>query len=107
MFRVYASDRVWTEADAPLTGDKARDVQVIAQPDAETGVSLQSGADYYVWRGGRWQGVDIFGLFDYLLDTGLVLFGRTIDAEEYAAIMARALDECGPKSAWKPGERRV
>lgn len=48
-----------------------RNVQVILQDDPESGPYFQSGADYYVWREDRWVGVDQFGLFDYLLDSGI------------------------------------
>ena len=87
------------------SGDKppARDVQVILQADPERGPYFQSGSDYYVKRGGAWVGVDIFGLFDYLLDSGLVLFGRTITNAEYQAIYRKAKAE---KTTWLPGERK-
>jgi hypothetical protein len=78
-------------------------VQVIVQDEPEVGVELVTGADYYVWRDGRWHGLDIFGLFDFLLDTGLVLFGRTVSRKEYAAIYQQAKAD---KSGWLPGERR-
>jgi hypothetical protein len=79
-------------------------VQVILQNDPERGPYFQSGADYYVWRGDHWRGVDIFGLFDYLLDSGLVLFGRTITNAEYIKIYQRAK---GDKAGWLPGERKA
>lgn len=80
----------------------ARDVQVILQED-DKGPYFQSGADYYVWWDERWLGVDLFGLFDYLMDSGLVLFGRTITNEEYQAIYQEAKVE---KRTWRPNERR-
>lgn len=79
-----------------------RDVQVIIQDDGDGPVFL-TGADYYVRRGDYWHGVDIFGLYDYLLDSGLVLFGRTISREEYQDIYQRAKVD---KKTWRPGEIR-
>jgi hypothetical protein len=102
-FKIYSTTQELTEADAPITGDDARDVQVILQDDENTGPYFQSGDDYYVWRDGRWVGVDHFGLFDYLLDTGLVLFGRTTTNAEYQAIYHRAKAE---KQTWQPRERK-
>jgi hypothetical protein len=96
--RIFYGDGTEYEGDRPPT----RDVQVILQHD-ESGPYFQSGSDYYVWQGDRWQGVDIFGLFDFLLDSRLVLFGRTIDREEYNAIYQRAKVV---KNTWRPGERR-
>lgn len=102
-YQVYYGDgRVLSDSAAPLTGDNARSVQVIVQHDQDGPVML-TGADYYIWRSERWVGVDIFGLFDYLLDSGLVLFGRTVTADEYQAIYQRAKLE---KRTWRPGERR-
>jgi len=98
----YSGGKMRTAADGPLTGDDARDVQVIVQDDGD-GPVLVTGGDYYVWMGTFWRSVDIFGLFDYLLETGLVLFGRTVTRDEYNAIWQRAkLD----KRTWRPKERR-
>ena len=92
-------------SDGEYSGDSppARDVQLIVQSDGAGPPYFQSGTDYYVKRDGRWLGVDIFGLFDYLMDTGLVLFGRTITNAEYQAIYQKAKLF---KSTWQPGERR-
>jgi hypothetical protein len=52
---------------------------------------MATGSDYYIYRpGGGWLGVDIFGLFDWLIESGLALFGRTITNAEYQAIYAMA-----------------
>jgi hypothetical protein len=99
MTRIYYGDGSIHEGEDP----PARDVQVILQVDPERGPYFQSGSDYYVMRGEHWVGVDIFGLFDYLLDSGLVLFGRTISNAEYQAIYVQAK---GDKHQFLPGERR-
>jgi hypothetical protein len=82
----------------------ARDVQVILQHDERVGPYFQTGADYYIYRDGRWLGVDIFGLFDFLLDSGLVLFGRTINNDEYQAIYQQAKID---KQTWLRSERQL
>ncbi len=96
--RIFYGDGVEYEGDDP----PARDVQVILQHD-NAGPYFQSGSDYYVKQADRWQGVDIFGLFDYLLDSGFVLFGRTIGRDEYNEIYQRSKVV---KNTWRPGERR-
>ena len=101
MFKVFYGDGATYKAHED-SHPPARDVQVILQ-EGENGPYFQSGADYYVWQGDRWLGVDIFGLFDYLLDSGLVLFGRTITNKEYQAIYQKAKVE---KSTWGPTDRR-
>ena len=103
MSLVYYSD------GTVYTGDKppARDIQVIVQEHPDVGWHTQSGYDYYVWRAGRWVGVDLFGLYDFLLDTGLVLFGRTITRKEFDRVMKVAVEDLGKaKLGWLPDERR-
>jgi len=104
MYRIYYTPDNWIETEgAELHGEKARGVQVILQPHPEVVVELVTSSDYYVLRDGRWWGVDIFGLFDFLLDSGLVLFGRTITRDEYAEVMRQAMAH---KAGWLPRERR-
>lgn len=51
---------------------------------------LHEGSDYYVWkfRENGWTGVDLFGLWDYLVQPGekKVLFGRTINNADFIHI---------------------
>lgn len=85
-----------------------RDVQVIVQEHPTIGWHTQSGYDYYVWRDGRWVGVDIFGLYDFLLDIGLVLFGRTLTQSEFNDVMKRALEDLGEaKNGWTRDEKKL
>ncbi len=100
-FKIFTTDDEYQPGDEkPLP---VRDVQVIIQDDPRVGAHLVTSGDYYVWRGGKWIPVDIFGLFDFLMDTGLVLFGRTISNAEYMAIYQRAKAE---KNGWLPRERK-
>ncbi len=87
-----------------------RGVQVVVQADPRTGRRGISGADYYIWKGDRWFGVDLFGLWDYLSATGLkvVKFGRYIERSRFEDILRRAEADRGfpLRSAWLPSERR-
>jgi hypothetical protein len=104
-YRVYYSDGGIYESGA--TPPPPRDVQVIIQEHPDIGWHTQSGHDFYVWRGGRWVGVDDFGLYDFLLDTGLVLFGRTMITAEFQEVMTRAIADMGQeKTGWLRDERR-
>lgn len=82
---------------------EARGVQAIVQDHDEVGSEVVSSSDYYVKVNNKWKGVDIFGLFDYLLDSGIVLFGRTISRDEYQKIISQAIKR---KETWLPGERK-
>lgn len=98
--KVFYSDRTSVVEPYP-----PRDVQVIVQPHPDVGVELVTGADYYVkLNNGCWRGVDIFGLFDYLLDSGVVLFGRMMPTKEYQALLNEAIKE---KELWLKHERRA
>lgn len=97
-WRVYYGDGSTYAGDVAQA--PARDVQVIAQSHPEYGWLALSGSDYYVWRGGRWFGVDRFGLYDYLIEPGWrkVLFGRTLTSDEFDAVWQRMMaDPDGPE----------
>jgi hypothetical protein len=92
MYRIYYDHREPHEdRDGPPTGDAARGVQVIVQDHPDVGWYTQSGGDYFVYRDGRWWSCDIAGLFDFLLDSGIVLFGRMVDKDEFTRIYGEAL----------------
>lgn len=84
----------------------------IVHQDAETGRSICHGKDYYIYLEAedRWETVDIFGLWDYLCQSGWkrVLFGRTIPNREYARLLAQMLadPDFPPKTAWHGEERQ-
>lgn len=105
MWRIYYADGSMAEdQQGPAIGEKARGVITILQTDGEVGWHLASGSDYYVWRDGRWWGVDINGLFDYLMDTGLVTFGRMVDTATYNRIFSEAMadKDLGEKHGFLP-----
>lgn len=97
----YAGGRTYEGPD--FTGDNARGVQAIVQDHPEVGAEIVTRDDYYVWDNGRWRGTDIFGLFEFLLDSGLVLFGRLARREEYQEIVRQAMKD---KTHWLPLERK-
>lgn len=105
-FRIYYSDHSVIAAVDDIV--PARDVQVILQHDDKVGWTTLSGSDYYIRRDERWIGVDIFGLFDFLLESGLVLFGRTITNREFLEIYQQAKSDKNlmNKNAFLPGERQ-
>lgn len=92
-FRVYYGDGSTYSGD-PFQAPPAN-VQAIAyeEPNAQAGFLVVQGKDCYVWRYGLWDGVDIGGLWDYLLiGTGpkYVLCGRSIRDEDFWATVTRA-----------------
>lgn len=102
--RIYYGDgTIWEGEGKP----PSRDVQVILQRDSQVGYYLETGKDFYVLRDGIWLGVDIFGLFDYLMDSGVVLFGRTINNDEYRDILKQAAQELTDKNAWHVRDRKI
>lgn len=89
-WRVYYSDGTTSEDTKP----PPRDVQAILQKDEEGRWIVRSGGDFYVLEDGVWvERNGIFSLFDYIMDTGLVLFGRTVSNEKYGAVMAQAMKD--------------
>ena len=94
MYRIYYQNgKRHEDTDGPPVGEQARGVQTIIQGDPELGWAAVSGGDYFVWRNGKWWECDIAGLFDFLLDSGIVLFGRMIDRGEYSQIYSEALED--------------
>ena len=109
-YQIYYSDK--STYNGPVETAPTRDVQAVVVVDNSLGWYLQTGSDYYVWAdmgdGLRWWGVDIFGLFDYLIDPGWkrVLFGRMTTNARFSEIVRQAKKDFGPKHGWKKSERR-
>lgn len=91
----YGDGSTYSNEDGSIWDAPARDVQVIVQHHENVNWYSQTGGDYYIWRGNTWLGVDIFGLFDYLIDPGYkkVLFGRTISSVEFQSIFNKAKND--------------
>ena len=101
----YADESTFSNEDGSPKDAPARGVQAIIQPDEGVAWSTETGGDYYVWRDEKWWSCDIFGLFDFLIESGLVKFGRTITAKEFNDIFQRALKEAS-KGGFKSRERK-
>ncbi len=111
-WRIYYGDGTTFDArDGGAFEAPARNVQMIAVADPDHGWYLCRSNDFYWWLpNDTWQGGDMFGLFDYLIEPGQkrVLFGRTIGHEAFAAIKPRAYEDpdIPQKTGWRPGEHR-
>jgi hypothetical protein len=105
----YGDESTFSNEDGSPEEAPGSDVQIIIQEDPENGRYFQSGSDYYVWRDDRWWGVDIFGLFDFLVDNSLVKFGRTIDTKLHRKLHMKAEEDPDfpPRSRFQSGERRL
>jgi len=107
-YRIYYSGGGTCSSATPPELTPALDVQAIVQADVQVGWTMQHTKDYYVWKAGRWLGVDLFGLWDYLTQPGWkrVLCGRTLTAEEFKAVYARAKTDraFAIKNGYLPGE---
>ncbi len=92
----YGDDSTFTSDDGTPEEAPPLNVQAVVQNDPDphgTGRYVHKEYDYYVFAEGRWIGVDMFGLFDYLMRSGLVKFGRMIPSAEYRKILKKATDD--------------
>jgi hypothetical protein len=113
-WRIYYGDgTTYSQADGGLADAPALDVQAIVVPDDEVGRVVLTRHDYYWFEsagrpGPGWWGGDLFGLFDFLMRSGLVKFGRSIPTAQFREVYRRAVEDPGfpRKSAIKEGERR-
>ena len=97
-WRIYYGDgSTFDNLEGSAFDAPARDCQMIAVADADHGWQLCRSNDYYWFLPAQesWQGGDIFGLWDYLIEPGpkRVLFGRTIPNAEFRAIWDRCSAE--------------
>lgn len=104
----YGDGSVYSSEDGSHWDAPARNVQVIVVADPDHKWTTVSSTDYYILWDDRWQGVDWFGLYDYLCEPGprKVLFGRTLTQVEWDALLGRVWKEWGEKDAWRKGERK-
>lgn len=86
---MFSSEDGGPEA-APCTG-----VMCAAYYDDDNRRRLAHSSDYYFFEDGRWYGVDLFGLWDYLARPGLKLvkFGRMISDNQYRRVMSQAMND--------------
>jgi len=113
MWKIFYGDgSTYSDKDGLPELAPKRDVQIIGADCEIAGRRFERETDYYIWtpeRGG-WRGVDKFGLFDYLIDSGykIVLFGKMLNNKEYRKILDKATNDSylPRKSAWLREERR-
>jgi len=88
----------------------SRNVQAIINHDADHEWALVNNFDYYWYDEDRdkWNGGDLFGLYDYLLQSGhkKVVFGRTLDDIHYQDILIKIMNDpdIPKKTGFRPGE---
>jgi hypothetical protein len=114
-YRIYYSDgSIYDSADGGFP-PSARKVQVVITNNEDGTSLLQCGSHFYVWREdlNLWYGTDHFGLYSYLLDSitrirTMVLFGETINNEQYSRIYQHAKQHFHSfrKDAWKRWEQK-
>ena len=101
----YGDNSTFSSVDGTVVNAPARNVQAIVQDHPQVGWEVTTGKDYYVWTHAGWWGVDLFGLWDYLVELGWkkVLFGRTLTTEEYNMFFQRALADAEERKCAKGG----
>ena len=86
-----------------------RGVQVVAREDREVGRKLVYRAPFYWWLEDKqiWRGGDLYGLLDWLLDSGRFMLGRSMEDGEFLEAMKLAKEHphLPPKSAISRTER--
>jgi len=109
LWRIYYGDgSTFSNEDGDVSQAPALDVQAIVVRHPRVGRIIVTMAHYYWYEDGEWQGgMDLFGLFDFLMRSGLVKFGRTVSNEEFEAAFQKALNDPDfpPKFGRLPGER--
>lgn len=95
-----------THLEAPATGVQVIVVRDSDAPESNVGHFILQRRDYYWYEDGEWYCGDIFGMFDFLMRSGVVKFGQSIPNREYREILGRAgRDPDFPrKSGYRPGE---
>jgi len=103
----YGDGKRFSDEDGSSDDAPSENVQVIAQADETVGRKFVLHKDYYWYENGRWYGGDLFGMYDFLVRSKLVKFGRYISDEHYYAAMKRAADDqdLPHKSAVHPSEK--
>ncbi|MHA2254236.1 MAG: hypothetical protein ACXAD7_28065 [Candidatus Kariarchaeaceae archaeon] len=101
----YYFDGRMVDATNGLLGENARGIQAILQYNRYVETETVTGADYYIQDPrGIWVGMDIFGLFCFLLDNPQTAMGTMMPStDEYNAIMNMLR---GHKNGWLAREKR-
>ncbi len=106
MFRIFYGDGSTFDGDGPGEDwPSTRDIQAIIQSHPKQGAEIVLSGDYYIWNREKWNPVDLTGLLLWLMDSGYVLFGQTIDNDDFSQVVRVAREEMG-KAGWLPRERK-
>lgn len=105
----YGDGTTFSSEDGPPELAPATNIQCIIERDERHGRLVLSRFDFYIHKKDGWYGVDQFGLFDYLMEIGLLKAGRTINNELYGEIIAAASNDpdLPPKTSQSNRERRT
>jgi hypothetical protein len=107
-WRIYYTDRVFTDQDGSPFDAPRQDVQVIAQ-EKDGSYELIHGRDYFYWEPacGGWHSCDMFGAFDHLVraDRQCLKFGRMLSDPDWRAMFARVKADVGGRTAAHSRER--
>jgi hypothetical protein len=100
LFRIYYDDGTTFEGkdEADAINAPACGVQIIAMenPAKSKGFGVLKSRDMYIWKQDRFWACDESGFWDYMFHqqgNRIVLFGRTVDDDNYNKIAARAINE--------------
>lgn len=64
----YDSGETYSDVDGSPSSAPGQGVLAIAQANPLTGHDVLHLADYYLYKGGKWIGLDLFGLLDHVLN---------------------------------------
>jgi len=109
MWKIFYDDgSTYSDQDGTIETAPKLGVIIVASSDPDVGRKYDRSCDYYVWHSYGWRGVDQFGLYDYLSQSGskVVLFGRTVEDRRWKEIWQQAIDDdyLPRKSAWHSDE---
>lgn len=99
--------KIYYDDGTTYTGDPflapALGVLIVVHPDPEHGRYFRFNHDYYWFENNRWEGGDLFGLYDYLMRPGCkkVIFGRIVTNERFGEVYNQAMLDMdfAPKTA--------
>lgn len=113
-WKVYYDDgSTYDNQDGPPKEAPKQGVICTVNRDDEVGRQIINQYDFYWWHYEEeyWYGGDIFGLWDYLTQSGekIVLFGRSVPRDQYRTIHQQAVNDPDfpKKSAWEEEENRL
>lgn len=95
-WRIYYGDgSTYSDRDGLPELAPNTNAQVVARefPNNAKGYALMHSKDAFVWREGRWDGVDTMGLWDYIIEHQgwqKIILGRSIRDDTFWKCVSRA-----------------